>query len=99
MDKIDFKELAKDETLINKLKQFDSSIDQIKEFITNFEDPEYYDNLSNSDKIKYNLLMSFCLNSLFWMYLRTEGKNTLFYFHFVYSFFLVLLFFLFFRLN
>lgn len=70
---LDFKELSSDEDIVKRLTQFSKSIDEIKESLKFAEDPEFYDNLTNAEKIKFNHLMSFGLNGLFWMYLRAEG--------------------------
>lgn len=70
---IDFKELSNDQDIINRMTQFAKSIDQIQEVLKFAEEPGLYDKLSNEEKIKFNLLMSFSLNSLFWMYMRGEG--------------------------
>ncbi|KAJ8668803.1 hypothetical protein QAD02_000062 [Eretmocerus hayati] len=71
----DFKELANDESITNHLTQFTKAVDDIQEALKFIEDPEIYDKLSNSQKIQFNLLMSFGLNGLFWMYLRSEGLD------------------------
>ena len=71
---INFEDLANDQEIIARLQQMDSSVDKIEDMLKLAKDPELYEKLSNTDKIKYNLLMSFSLNSLFWMYLRLEGR-------------------------
>lgn len=70
---IDFEELSNDINLIAKIKQFYDATAKIEDVIKYATDPEIYEKLSNENKIKYNLLMSYCLNSMFWMYLRAEG--------------------------
>lgn len=70
---IDFEELSNDTNLIAKIKQFYDATVRIEDIIKYATDPEIYEKLSSEDKIKYNLLMSYCLNSMFWMYLRAEG--------------------------
>ncbi|XP_031830576.1 nuclear nucleic acid-binding protein C1D [Nomia melanderi] len=69
----DFGELSQDTEFIAKVKQFRDATLKIEDTIKLVTNPEIYDNLSNADKIKYNLLMSYSLNSMFWMYLRAEG--------------------------
>lgn len=69
----DFKELSRDSDLISRLKQFREAVLKVEDRIDLANDPAIYEKLSNNDKIKYNLLMSYGLNSLFWMYLRAEG--------------------------
>lgn len=71
---LDFEELAHDKDLIAKIQQFRDATMRIEDTIKLAANPEVYEKLSNTDKIQHNLLMSYCLNSLFWMYLRAEGK-------------------------
>ncbi|XP_033230121.1 nuclear nucleic acid-binding protein C1D [Belonocnema kinseyi] len=70
---INFDDLANDHEIIARLQQMHNSIVKIEDTLKLVNNPGLYDKLSNADKIKYNLLMSFGLNSLFWMYLRLEG--------------------------
>ncbi|XP_015172159.1 PREDICTED: nuclear nucleic acid-binding protein C1D-like [Polistes dominula] len=70
---VDYKDLSHDEELILRLKQFHEATLKFEEKLDLINNPDLYDKLSNSDKIKYNLLMSYSLNSMFWMYLRTKG--------------------------
>ncbi|XP_011504613.1 PREDICTED: nuclear nucleic acid-binding protein C1D-like [Ceratosolen solmsi marchali] len=69
----DFKELSNDSDIVDRLREFIVSVDEIQEILKFIENPEFYQQLSNMEKIKFNLLMSFSMNSLFWMYLRAEG--------------------------
>ncbi|XP_076282277.1 nuclear nucleic acid-binding protein C1D [Lasioglossum baleicum] len=69
----DFEELSHDKELIAKVKQFRDATLKIEDTIKLVTSAETYEKLSNVDKIKYNLLMSYSLNSMFWMYLRAEG--------------------------
>ncbi|XP_043263898.1 nuclear nucleic acid-binding protein C1D-like isoform X2 [Colletes gigas] len=68
-----FEELSHDKDLIAKLEQYRDGILKIEEMIKLATDPDIYEKLTNADKIKYNLLMSYSANSMFWMYLRAEG--------------------------
>lgn len=72
---LDFEELAHDKDLIAKIQQFRDATMRIEDMIKLAANPEVYEKLSNTDKIQHNLLMSYCLNSLFWMYLRAEGVD------------------------
>lgn len=69
----DFEELSHDADIITRIKQFRDITLKIEDTIKYATDPAIYEKLSNTDKIEYNLLMSYCLNSMFWMYLRAEG--------------------------
>jgi len=70
---VKFEELSHDTNIIARLKQFSEAAFKIQDMVESVSDPSLYDKLSNADKIKYNLLLSYSLNSLFWMYLRAEG--------------------------
>ena len=70
---MDFEELSHDPDLIAKIKQFRDATVRIEDTIKFATDLDVYEKLSNADKVKYDLLMSYSLNSMFWMYLRAEG--------------------------
>ncbi|XP_029039929.1 nuclear nucleic acid-binding protein C1D-like [Osmia bicornis bicornis] len=71
----DFEELSNDTNLIARVTQFHDAAMKIEDTIKMATDPEIYEKLSDEDKIQYDLLMSYCLNSTFWMYLRAEGVD------------------------
>ncbi|XP_034189977.1 nuclear nucleic acid-binding protein C1D-like [Osmia lignaria lignaria] len=71
----DFEELSNDTNLIARVTQFHDAAMRIEDTIKMATDPEIYEKLSDEDKIQYDLLMSYCLNSTFWMYLRAEGVD------------------------
>lgn len=71
-------ELSEDASICARLKLFSEAafkVQDMVELVTG--DRSLVDKLSNGDKIKYNLLLSYSLNSLFWMYLRAEGMQNL----------------------
>ncbi|XP_029174865.1 nuclear nucleic acid-binding protein C1D-like [Nylanderia fulva] len=70
---VDFEELSHDTAIIARLQQFSEAAFKVKDVVDSFSDPSLYEKLSNVNKIKYNLLLSYSLNSLFWMYLRAKG--------------------------
>ncbi|CAK9823890.1 Nuclear nucleic acid-binding protein C1D [Anthophora retusa] len=70
---LDLEQLSHDTDIIAKIKQFRNITMRIEDTMKLATNPEVYEKLSNTDKIQYNLLMSYSLNSMFWMYLRTEG--------------------------
>lgn len=67
----DFEDL--DDNIIARLKQFREATFKIQDMVELANNPSLLEGLSNAHKIQYNLLLSYSLNSLFWMYLRTEG--------------------------
>lgn len=69
----EFEELSEDTDIISKLQQFRESTLRIEDTIKLALNPAVYEALSNTDKVEYNLLLSYCLNSMFWMHLRAEG--------------------------
>ncbi|XP_043282874.1 nuclear nucleic acid-binding protein C1D [Venturia canescens] len=69
----DYEQLSNDIDLISRMKQFGKATDQVVDTLKLIDNQQFYEDLNNSDKIKYNLLMSFGMNTLFWMYLRAEG--------------------------
>lgn len=71
----DFEELSHDTNIIARLQQFRDAAFKIQDVVESISDPSLYEKLSNANKIKYNLLLSYSLNSLFWMYLRAKGAN------------------------
>ncbi|XP_014223903.1 nuclear nucleic acid-binding protein C1D-like [Trichogramma pretiosum] len=70
---MDFKELEADEAIKKKLTTMSQALDKIEEVFKFAEEKGFYEKLSNKQKIDFNILLSFSLNSLFWMYLRAEG--------------------------
>lgn len=73
-----FKEFANDVNIIRQLKNFNEAIGNIEKVLKMTENPTLYEKLTTEEKIKYNTLMSFNLNSLFWMHLRVQGLFFLF---------------------
>ncbi|KAJ9587619.1 hypothetical protein L9F63_018940 [Diploptera punctata] len=74
---MDFQELAGDNDFTARIKHFHESVDEIGEFVRNACESNVYDKLSLDDKVKYDLFLSYSLNTLFWMYLRTQGVDPL----------------------
>ncbi|XP_034943910.1 nuclear nucleic acid-binding protein C1D [Chelonus insularis] len=72
---MDFAELSNDPNIINKLTQFYRGIDGIENILKICTDESLSDKLTNTEKIKLHTLLSFSLNSLFWMHLRAEGAD------------------------
>ncbi|XP_014209908.1 nuclear nucleic acid-binding protein C1D [Copidosoma floridanum] len=70
---LDFQELSSDQDIVSRMTKFNEAVNAIEEAFKFSEDPELYEKLTNEQKIKYNHLLSFSLNGLYWMYLRAEG--------------------------
>ncbi|XP_070158953.1 nuclear nucleic acid-binding protein C1D [Polyergus mexicanus] len=70
----DFEELSHDANIIARLQQFSEAAFKVQDVVESVvSDPSLYEKLSNVNKIKHNLMLSYSLNSLFWMYLRAKG--------------------------
>lgn len=80
--KADYEELSHDTNLIAKLEQFSNAAFKIQDMMELASDPLLFDKLSTADQIKYHLLLSYSLNSLFWMYLKAEGCKAFYFFSF-----------------
>ena len=72
---MDFGELAADNDFTARVKNFHESVDKIGEYVKSACENDVYDKLSLDDKVKYDLFLSYSLNSLFWLYLRTQGED------------------------
>lgn len=70
---MELEELSHDAVLIARMKTFRDSTLKIEETVKLLTGSPVYEELTKADKIKHDLLLSYTLNSLFWMYLRAEG--------------------------
>ncbi|XP_065341571.1 nuclear nucleic acid-binding protein C1D [Cloeon dipterum] len=53
-------------------------IDQVDELLSMLSSPEFedkYNNLDAANKAQIDLFKTYTINSLFWVYLKTKGKN------------------------
>ncbi|PSN38468.1 hypothetical protein C0J52_23035 [Blattella germanica] len=74
-NKIDFGELSGDTEFCARINNFHASVDKVEDFLRIACDNDLYEKLSLDDKVKYDLFLSYSLNSLFWLYLRTQGED------------------------
>jgi exosome complex protein LRP1 len=72
---MDFGELSTDADFTSKIKNFHDSVNRIGELLQTACEKDVYEKLDIDDRIKYDLLLSYSLNSLFWLYLRTQGVD------------------------
>lgn len=70
---MDFGDLKDDKAIQEKLTNFSRSINKIEETLQSKLDPETYKKLSLQEKVNYDLFMTYALNTLFWIYLKTRG--------------------------
>jgi exosome complex protein LRP1 len=66
-------ELSADADFTSRIKNFHDSVNRIADLLQTACENDIYEKLDIDDRIKYDLLMSYSLNSLFWLYLRTQG--------------------------
>lgn len=72
---MDLGELSTDADFTSRIKNFHNSVNRIGELLQTVCEKEVYEKLDIDDRIKYDLLLSYSLNSLFWLYLRTQGVD------------------------
>ncbi|XP_055297529.1 nuclear nucleic acid-binding protein C1D-like [Sitodiplosis mosellana] len=70
---MDFGELRNDTDFITKSTNLEKSLDAIDEQISAACDFPNYDDLSTEDKVKYDLYLSYSINSLYWMYCKLQA--------------------------
>jgi exosome complex protein LRP1 len=71
----DFGELSADADFTSRIKNFHDSVNRIADLLQIACENDVYEKLDIDDRIKYDLLLSYSLNSLFWLYLRTQGVD------------------------
>lgn len=71
----DFGELKNDSNLVGKVQNFSEAIAKIQETIKKSADMKI-EELSTEEKIKYDLFLTYAVNSLYFMYLKIEAENT-----------------------
>ncbi|ODM98232.1 Nuclear nucleic acid-binding protein C1D [Orchesella cincta] len=66
------------EDVKNQVKQVDEALVRMDDFFGNLEDIDY-DSVKNSmspiERATYDITISFAINSLFWMYMRSFGED------------------------
>lgn len=72
---IDFGELSSDEDFTSRIRNFHSSVERVGDLLQSVCEKDVYDKLDIDDRVKYDLFLSYSLNSLFWLYLRTQGVD------------------------
>ncbi|KAF5288124.1 hypothetical protein FQA39_LY15511 [Lamprigera yunnana] len=72
---MDFGDLKDDKVIQDKLHHFNKNINKIEKLLKVTLEPNKYKKLSTEDKVNYDLFMTYTLNTLYWLYLRTKGLN------------------------
>lgn len=70
---MDFGDLKNDLPIKEKITKVHGSITKIKDILDVFQKDNVYNQLEPMDKIDYDLFLSYTLNTLYWIYLRTRG--------------------------
>lgn len=73
VSKMDFGELKNDTDFITKSNNLESVLDKIDERISSACDFPNYDDLSTEEKVKYDLFLSYSINSLYWMLCKLQA--------------------------
>lgn len=72
---MDFGDLNDDQKIQNKLTNFKNVVNKIQHTLDLALTLNNYDSLCTRDKVNYDLFLSYSLNTLFWLYLRTKGVD------------------------
>lgn len=72
---IDFAELQECADVVNRVTELDNSIDSLEKLIETAINQKVTATLTQEEKVKLDLFLAYSLNSFFWMYLRTQGKD------------------------
>lgn len=70
---MDFGELKNDKDFVEKATNLQNALDKIEERITAVCDFPNYDDLSTEEKVKYDLFLSYSINSLYWMLCKLQA--------------------------
>lgn len=70
---IDYGELKNDTNLVTKSENLQAALEKIDERISAVCDFPNYDNLSTEEKVKYDLFLSYSINSLFWILCKLQA--------------------------
>lgn len=70
---MDFGDLKDDKAIQTKLTDLQESLDKTKQIVETVLNVEDISSLSAKDRVTFDLFQCYCLNTLFWVYLRTKG--------------------------
>jgi len=72
---MDFGELKSDINFVDKVTQLDSALKEIDEQISKCIAFPQYDKLKLEEKVKFDLYLSYTINSLYYMYVKLQGMD------------------------
>lgn len=70
---MDFGELKNDKDFVAKATNLQNALNKIEERISAVCDFPNYDDLSTEEKVKYDLFLSYSINSLYWMLCKLQA--------------------------
>lgn len=70
---MDFEDLNDDVQIKEKITQVHDSVNKIKQILNLAYKSNVQEQLNTMDKVNYDLFLSYTLNTLYWIYLRTKG--------------------------
>lgn len=71
----DYGELSNDEKFIKVVENFDKCLDQIDASLQAAVEVARYDEMSTSEKVKFDNYLAYTINSLYWMYVKLQGQD------------------------
>lgn len=73
---MDFGELKNDTEFIAKVINLQTSLNKVDEIITYACLFSKYDDLKTEEKVKYDLFLSYSVNSLYWMFCKLQAMES-----------------------
>lgn len=75
-NKLNFGELSADTALVTKCENLKESMDQVHSTLNSLLELRNKGEFSATDKIEFDIFTAFLTNSLYYVYLRTQGVDT-----------------------
>ncbi|XP_072401277.1 nuclear nucleic acid-binding protein C1D [Diabrotica undecimpunctata] len=72
---MEFGDLKNDIIIQEKLTNFHNSVEKIELMLEKLNSADIYEQLSVSEKVDYDLFVAYTLNTLYWLYLRTQNED------------------------
>lgn len=72
---MDFGDLKDDTKIQEKIVNLHKSVNKIENTLEQVLNLDIRENLSTKEKVDYDLFMTYTLNTLYWLYLRTKGVD------------------------
>lgn len=75
MSEIDFGELKNDANLVSRVENVQKALKEIENHVDKMLETKY-DELTNEDKIEYDIFMLYAINALYFMHIKINGDNS-----------------------